>query len=380
MTPFMRIGVVVPELEEARGGGWTLVGEILSALPPRTARHEFELLHYGPRTSLLSAERAAYQISASPYPERGTLDRLLVERAIDFAWFVSPQSEPVGVPFLAPVWDLEHRRHPFYPEVSTSGWRWEEREFHYRSSLPRAAYVLTGSQVGREQVHDLYRVPLERIAVIPFPTPGFPPAEAGAVRLEVDPGVPFVFYPAQFWPHKNHIAVVLALDLLRQEGLRVDAVFTGADKGNLAHVRRAVAERRLDDRVRFAGLVERSAVGAYYRAAAALVFPSFFGPDNLPPLEAFGLGCPVIAADVTGAREVLGEAALFFDPRDERELAAAIRRVLSDTELRTKLVERGRARASEQTAAGYVAAVIALLDSFEAYRRCWSPTGRFEHL
>ncbi|MGH7336302.1 MAG: glycosyltransferase family 4 protein [Myxococcota bacterium] len=376
----MRVGVVVPELVTSHGGGSTLIGEILAALPRRVGSHEFELLHFGAGEAPQGTALDTVLLTAEPFPSPEALERVVLERELQLVWFTSPQSEPVAVPFFATVWDLEHRRHPFCPEVSTSGWRWEEREFHYRNSLPRAAYVLTGSEAGRLQVHDFYRVPLERIAVIPFPTPSFPAAEAAVASLDVDRDVPFVYYPAQFWPHKNHVAVALALEILVREGLRVDAVFTGADKGNQAHVRRVVVERDLEHRVRFAGLVERSTVAAYYRAAAALVFPSFFGPDNLPPLEAFGLGCPVIAADVAGAREVLGDAALFFDPRDERELASAIRRVLNDAELRAGLVERGRVRASAQTAAGYVAAVVALLDAFEAYRRCWSPAGRFEHL
>jgi glycosyltransferase involved in cell wall biosynthesis len=59
-------------------------------------------------------------------------------------------------------------------------------------------------------------------------------------------------------------------------------------------------------------------------SSRAKIFLSYFGPDNFPPLEAFVLGCPVIAADVPGAREQIGEAALLFDPSNPSDIAAKI--------------------------------------------------------
>ena len=108
-----------------------------------------------------------------------------------------------------------------------------------------------------------------------------------------------------------------------------------------------------------------------YRRALALTYVSFFGPENLPPLEAFALGCPVIAADVPGAREQLGDSALLVDPTRPEEIAQAIRSLHRDPSLRQTLVERGRARAARWTALDFVRGVFAILDEFEAVRRCW---------
>ena len=110
---------------------------------------------------------------------------------------------------------------------------------------------------------------------------------------------------------------------------------------------------------------------ALYRGAFALAYVTFFGPENLPPLEAFALGCPVIASDVSGAREQLGDAALFADPRNPAEIAATITTLHGNDSLRRTLVEQGRARAERWTAKEFVRGVFAALDEFEPVRRCW---------
>ena len=77
-----------------------------------------------------------------------------------------------------------------------------------------------------------------------------------------------------------------------------------------------------------------------YTNAFSLVYPSFFGPENMPPLEAFALGCPVIASEVSGAKEQLGNAAILFDPRDENDLARKIKLLYNNKKYRKMLINR----------------------------------------
>ena len=67
---------------------------------------------------------------------------------------------------------------------------------------------------------------------------------------------------------------------------------------------------------------------------------SFFGPDNIPPLEAFALGCPVIASNVPGAKEQLGDAAVLVAPEKEDQLANAIMKVCSQSNFRNKKIQK----------------------------------------
>ena len=183
----------------------------------------------------------------------------------------------------------------------------------------------------------------------------------------------FLLYPAQFWPHKNHVNLLRALDLLRSDhGLRPSLVLTGSDQGNREHVRKLISELHLSEQVFDLGFIPRDDLTCLYASATALVYPSFFGPDNLPPLEAFVLRCPAVAADVPGAREQLGEAPLYFNPADPQEIAAKIAEVLDNKDTRRRSIEEGAKIARQRTPEAYVSAIYSLLDEFEPIRRCWS--------
>jgi glycosyltransferase involved in cell wall biosynthesis len=216
-------------------------------------------------------------------------------------------------------------------------------------------------------------VPSERIRVAPFPTPTF----AGPESVPNQPprlAGEYLFYPAQFWPHKNHANLLHALRLLRErDKLDLSLALTGSDKGNQPFVRDLASSLNLIDHVHFLGFVSREELASLYRHAFALTFVTFFGPDNLPPLEAFAVGCPVVASDVSGAREQLGDAALLVDPRSPEQIADAVLSLRRDPALRARLIQRGKDRASNVSARGYVDTILKWLDEFEPVRRCWPP-------
>jgi glycosyltransferase involved in cell wall biosynthesis len=242
--------------------------------------------------------------------------------------------------------------------------------------LRRAAAIIVGTQTGREEVERFYQADPSRILIMPHPTPRFASAATQAAeRISARYGISedYLFYPAQFWAHKNHVNLLLALELLvKQFNRRFSVVFVGADKGNLQHVEAVTDRLGLRDHVRFLGFVPQADLVDLYREAFALCYVSFFGPENLPPLEAFALGCPVIASDVAGAREQLGSAALFVDPRSPDEIAQAVVRLQDENDLKPRLVEAGRKIALDRTPEGFVIDALAFLDRFEAVRRCWA--------
>jgi glycosyltransferase involved in cell wall biosynthesis len=87
-------------------------------------------------------------------------------------------------------------------------------------------------------------------------------------------------------------------------------------------------------------------------------------------MEAFGLGCPVIASAIPGATEQLGDAALLVEPLDAAGFADAVHR-LEDPALREQMIERGRRRATDASGDEYVRRVIEALDDLGAVRRTW---------
>ncbi len=390
----MRVGVVADRVSPEVGGVFTFIGSIIDAIRECSSNHEFviweaalegtiksrwmELVkHAGESVGAGRLIRlAARMTSIQAVYAAGRIEQFILESDIDVMWFLSQTNAPVSVPYFTTVWDLQHRRQPFFPEVSTTGWTWDARERAFRSKLPRASRIITGTQAGKDEIIAFYGVCPQNVIVVPMPIAEADLSGDSDSRIDVSAKYglksQYLFYPAQFWPHKNHVNLLLALDLLkRNAGVELDLVLTGSDKGNLNHVCETVAALRLTSQVNNLGFVPKADLHWLYREANSLVFPSFFGPDNIPPLEAFALGCPVMAARVPGSEEQLGNAALLFDPADPADIARAILTVHGDRRLRAELIKRGREVASARSPRAYVEQICCVLDDFTAIRRCW---------
>lgn len=292
---------------------------------------------------------------------------------IRMLWNLNQHELPTTLPFIRTIWDVNHRIHSMYPEYSYSRFGFEGLDSNMASSLARASYVIVGTEEGKRQVVRIFGTYEEKIRVIPFPTPDVrAPSGAGDEGTRLREGRPYIFYPARFWPHKNHVVILEALKILREKwNIELDCVFSGTDEGNLDYVMRFADRLGVRDRIEHVGLVSDERLGDIYRQAFALTYASAVGPDNLPPLEAMAVGCPVITADVPGVREQCGNAVLYFRPTNELELAERIRELYVTSGLRADLIDRGRARAASWTPENYARAVLDILDEFAATARAW---------
>jgi len=158
-------------------------------------------------------------------------------------------------------------------------------------------------------------------------------------RLELR-GRRFVLAVGSASPTKNLAALLKVLPLLRELGVCVVAAGGGNHR-----VFRATGGAPAGGLVR-AGYVSNAELRALYEAAECFVFPSLYEGFGLPPLEAMTCGCPVLVSRRASMPEVCGDAVLYFDPDDSRELAGQLRRVLTSSSLRQELGEAGRRRAA----------------------------------
>lgn len=401
----MRVGVFI-EQTSPEGGKSVFIDTIVNAIRRAATHHEFIFIDdiklesvqakrsrtekaaaYEKKRAKWEAEESSSRakalsmlglrkpqpMPAPPPPPPASLDDRIRKESLDLVWFLGPRSQPSIAPYFATVLDLAHRSQPWFPEVNGTGWTWEQREDSYRSSLPRAARVIIGAEAGKAEVVRYYSVLPDNVAVVPLPVPEFEATKSTPdIVQKFGLQRPFVFYPAQYWPHKNHANLLHAVKYLRDTlGLDVDLVLTGADKGNADYVSATITALGLSEHVHRLGFVQRGELAALYRQAIALVYPSFFGPDNLPPLEALSLGTAVAVARIDGAEEQLGDAALYFDPCDPVDMANAVARLHADASLRSSLVQRGQRILSERSGDLYVASICGLIDAFAPLRRTW---------
>lgn len=156
---------------------------------------------------------------------------------------------------------------------------------------------------------------------------------------------PFVLFVSTLEPRKN-VAGLLAAFARTTREVPHALVFVGGMGWNMQGIPALIEELGLEQRVRLVGYVaERGDLPAFYSAADAFVFPSFYEGFGLPVLEAMKCGCPVISSDRTSLPEVGGEAVVYVNPEDVEDIAKALRRVLSDARLREELRGKGLSQA-----------------------------------
>src|SRR5687767_2728875 len=166
----MKVGVYLGEFAPQEGGGHGFVATVLEGLlaAAPSSDHEFIAL-CEPGRSLGNMENhelsrrtpisTGFEVLRSHAPLAyllrrwpGRVERAARSRKLDMVWFVPGIAyEAIDTPYIGTVWDLQHRLHPWFPEVGADGY-WEHRELVYARFVRRAAHLLTGTEVGARQL------------------------------------------------------------------------------------------------------------------------------------------------------------------------------------------------------------------------------------
>jgi glycosyltransferase involved in cell wall biosynthesis len=311
-----------------------------------------------------------------------SLERFLKNYNIDLVYFTSQSGLAAcleSTNYIYTLYDLCHRDYPEFPEVRHHR-QFESRELHFRRVLPKALAVLCESALGKCNAINRYGLDHSRVHVLPM-SPALnirAPSdeqreETISIKNQYKIDSDYIFYPAQFWAHKNHIYILQGMKWLEASyGIRVSAIFSGSDKGNLSYIKEMARQLGIYERVRFTGFVSNTQMRYLYEQSLALVMPTYFGPTNLPPLEAFALGVPVLYSDLPGLREQVGDAALLLDLDNPENLAINLKNIISDLSLRRRLIESGFKRLTEIDSPDENRQVItSIIRKFLRRRRCW---------
>jgi len=161
---------------------------------------------------------------------------------------------------------------------------------------------------------------------------------------------PYILFVGALTQRKNVEGLVRAYDILRNE-YKIDhkLVLLGEHIFLSKAIFKAIKELGLTDRIVLVPRQRHSDLRFFYSGASVFVFPTFSEGFGLPPLEAMACGAPVVASNVTSVPEVVGDAAILFNPYDYDDMAAAIAKCLTNPELRNELIGRGKNRAAEFT-------------------------------
>ena len=238
-------------------------------------------------------------------------------------------------------------------------------------STRRARRVAVPSEFTRSRVIDRLGVDPDRVDLVPWsaPVPAAPIDGAADLVAALGVGERFLLYPAVTYPHKNHLTLIEAFDVLAAEDPEIELVLCGGAAQSETAVRSRIVRSPAALRIHRVGRVPVPTLEALYRSALAMVWPSTYEGFGLPPLEAMVRGCPVIASDIPALSEVVGEAAVVVEPTDVAAWVDAMRVVTTDATRRRDLCEAGSARAAlfspERTADALVQLWCRALDPYD---------------
>lgn len=243
-----------------------------------------------------------------------------------------------------------------FPELVTAASR------RYPALVARAvasgAHVHTASAFVAGEVREHFRLGADRVHVVPYGV------SLPAAGVPAPPGPPYVLAAATAEPRKDLPRLVAAWDRVAGEVPDLRLRLVGPEGWGEADLRAAVAAAAHRDRIERTGWVADH--GPLLAGAAAFAYPSRYEGFGFPPLEAMALGVPVVASAAGAVPEVVGDAAALVPVGDTDAFAAALRRVLTDTAERDRLVAAGRARAAGYTWAAAGAALADLYDRLRA--------------
>lgn len=239
---------------------------------------------------------------------------------------------------IVTICDLQHE---YFPENFSEKYL-KYRKENYRYATLNSDQIIAISNYTRNTIIEKYGISQEKITTIHLGT-DTKKTKKSSILLPNN----FIFYPAALWPHKNHKMLIDLLKEIENQFPDLCLVFTGMikNRGLKKEIDNLINNYNLSKKIIFLGYVSDDNLNCIYQNAKALIFPSSFEGFGLPILEAFKSGLPVIAADNTSIREIMGNAGLLFETNNLKMLTEYTKKVLIDKNLRKQLISDGLKRA-----------------------------------
>ena len=253
---------------------------------------------------------------------------------------------------VSTILDIQHEFYPqFFDPVEL-----QHRRSFYEKICNKADAIICISDYTRSTFIERLGFPSEKSFVahigiqnrLQFFDEALVEADFSELGLE---GIRYAYYPANFWPHKNHKVLLIAFAAFCRHYPQFDLhlVFTGNELSAQDELMQAIRRLGIADRVHVLGYVQEVRLAALYRYCQFVVFPSLYEGFGIPVVEAMQFGKPVLCSDRTSLPEIAGEAAIYFDPRIPGEIEQAMFRVMADADLQQSLRSKGCEQAQQFT-------------------------------
>ncbi|MFC1548567.1 glycosyltransferase [Candidatus Omnitrophota bacterium] len=216
----------------------------------------------------------------------------------------------------------------------------------------RSVKVLTLSHDAKRKISKVFGIGPENLKVVyPSVKAEFITERTGSAEDQLlsrfGLNKPYFLYVGNFKPHKNLRNLISAFEILPQAVKDShNLLLVGGSEKDTAEMEKLINTKGLSGRVISVANIKNDDARALMRNAKVFVFPSLAEGFGIPPVEAMASGVPVVSSNLAPMTEVLGDAAIFFDPYDPEDMSKTMLRLLEEKELREECIIRGNKRAS----------------------------------
>ncbi|MEO1163919.1 MAG: glycosyltransferase family 1 protein [Chloroflexota bacterium] len=222
-------------------------------------------------------------------------------------------------------------------------------------SVRRATHVLADSQATKDDLCDLYGLQdadvtalLSGIDARYEPTKDIVELMTTRNKYSIS-DKPYIFSIGTVQPRKNYSRLIRALKIIRERGLNVQLVIAGGKGWLEGEMYQTLDETGMREHVNLIGFVDDEDVPALYSGAECVAYVSLYEGFGFPVLEGMACGTPVVTSNVSSLPEVAGDVAIMVDPYEVEAIADAIETVLTDSDLRNDMIQRGYTHARQFT-------------------------------
>ncbi len=273
------------------------------------------------------------------------LIKMIIKEAPDIIHFPLQTIQLWNTPFPKVI-SLHDLQHKYYPKFFKKN-ELEYREKYYKLSAKLSDGIVVSFRHVKRDIRKFYGIDSSKIFVtglgidnrfvnikeIPFPE----------INKELKIPKDYILYPAQTWPHKNHINLLKALLFLKQKGIIINCVCTGRKNDFFyKRINNFILQHKMGDQIYFTDFVPVEILKTLYKNAKAVVIPTLYEAGSFPLFEAISLEIPVICSNVTSLPDTIKNKKFIFNPRNVKEIAEKILKIVFDKKYREENISNSR--------------------------------------
>lgn len=251
------------------------------------------------------------------------INNIFEKENCDKILFISSEyREKINLPYIATVWDMQHETHPSFKEVSSYG-KYLYKRVVNNNFIKNSNTVIVGTKAGKKEIIKFTKFK-KKILILPHPVSKI---FINYKNNKKSKSKKYFFYPANFWEHKNHENLLKGFKLFLKHNKNFNLILSGDKKNHYIKIKKLINDLSLAKEVKIVGHVKLKKLLSLYDNCYAVVYVSYSGPENLPPLEALARGKKLINSKYPGSEEQLKNFPIYIDPYSSNDIAKGMIKV-----------------------------------------------------